>query len=432
MEYQTTGQDLFNAIAQGYNSNSIMQYVIYLHGKINYEILQKAVRLSFTQEPVLGCKFRSKPVPAWEPINEKDASPICRKVSAGDTEKAVNAFLEKELSPEDGAQVSVCLICGGENDILCVKICHAACDGCGSKYYISLLASLYTQIAHNPNDQPEPASPERSTGALYSNLGIYNPKEYFNPKLAEENPTWGFRAESNAEPSRFQYKLQSLNEAEFTSLHKYAKERKTTINSILAAAYYSALLQTLKETEEKTKEIQIMIDLRKYLPESVSQAICNLSSSVNIDLPVDLGNDMGKLIPLITKEMERVKAEKPFIHGAIGVDLAAETGFDVLRQLYHADWEHIQETGNCTPMLSNLGVLSAEPVRFAEAEAYQVDYVSPAFNAPAVMLGACTYCSRLTLCVSYYSPEISGQKVESLLNLTADQLKKLIPERHNS
>lgn len=429
-QYQPTGQDLFNAIAQGYNSNSVMQYIIRFNGKINYEALRDAVQLSFTQEPVLGCRFQKEPVPVWKPVDGNDIPPICCKILTEDTENAIAAFLQKELSPEAGAQVCVCLICGGENDILCIKIGHAACDGCGSKYYIALLSGLYTRIVQDRNYRPAPVAPERSTKPLYSSLGIKNKQKYFDAKLAEENPTWGFSAEPHSEPARFQYALRSLNENEFSSLHRYAKEHHTTINSILAAAYYCALLKTLTvSADEKTKEIQIMIDLRKYLPADVRQTICNLSSAVNINLPVDFNPDMETIIQSVTNEMERVKAEKPFIHGAISVDLAADVGFKEIEKAYHAQWEQIKETGNCTPMLSNLGVLSAEPVFFSDTEALEIDYVSPAFYAPAVMLGACTYRSRLTLCISSYSPEISGQKVRHLLDSTVCNLKSLLCNR---
>ncbi|MBP2631243.1 MAG: hypothetical protein H6Q70_1871 [Firmicutes bacterium] len=428
-QYQTTGQDLFNSIAQGYNSNSVMQYILKLKGKIDFYLLEKAVKLSFYHEPILGCRLiKTSGTPIWESIDNKKTLSFCYKVSAEESQKPINTFLERELSPETGAQVLVCLIRGKANDTLCVKICHAACDGCGSKYYIKLLAELYTRISQDTNYMPKAIMSERSTKYLYKNLGIENKQQYFQPELAELKSSWGFPRESTAESfPKFEYKLRIFEKAEFDALYKSAKEHGTTLNSVILAAYYSGLLKTLNITnDEKTKEIQVMIDLRKYLPSNIQQTICNLSSAINIKLPVEHKNDLEHLIDFITTEMEHIKIEKPFIHGAISVDLVAEDGFDAIQNLYKAEWEQIKATGNFTPMFSNLGVLSEKPIYFAKVAVDEVDFVSPAFYAPAIMLGTCTYRSRLSLCISYYSPEVSGQKVDHLLDSIINNLNYLI------
>ena len=416
-----TGQDLFNSIAQGYNSNSIMQYVIRLKEKIGFELLKKAVEISLLQEPVLGCRLKNASGKlTWEPVDSKDS--CCYQVEEGESKNAIDEILEKELNPQEGVQILVCLICGKSSDTICVKISHAACDGCGSKHYIRILSEIYTQLSLDINFRPKISTQERSTDRLYLALGIKNKQEFFQPELAELNSTWGISADS-AEHSQFQYELMSFTKAEFESLHQYAKQHRTTINSVVLAAYYSSLLKAVQiSNNEAEKEIQVMIDLRKYLPCGIQQDICNLSSEFNINLPVQFKDDMQKLISIVTNEMEKAKNKKAFIHGAVGVDLAAESGYAAIKNSYVSEWEHIKATGNCTPMLSNLGVLSTTPISFADVKVKEVDYVPPAFYAPAVMLGICTYCSRLTLCVSYYTPEISAHRIKEILACTCESL----------
>lgn len=425
-QYQVTGQDLFNSIAEGYNSNSIMQYVIRLKGKINYELLKKAVDLSIIEEPVLGCQFRKNSKGSfWESIESDDV--ICHKIITDELENAIDDFLQKELSPKKGAQVLVYLICGKENDTVCVKIGHTACDGCGSKYYIKLLAKLYTKLVEGRDYELKANVTERSTDYLYLNLGIKDKEQFFQPELAELTSTWGFPRDYEAEVSKFKYKLKSFEKIEFESLYRYAKNHNTTINSIILAAYYCSLLKTIEDSgNQNEKEIQVMIDLRKYLPAHIRQTICNLSAAININLPIEYNNDLEKIIYLVTNEMERVKTQKNFIHSAIAVDLASEKGYEAIRDFYISEWEEIKATGKCTPMLSNLGVLSQDPIYFGEVVANEVDYVSPSFYAPAIMLGVCTYCSRLTLSISYYSPEISEKRVENLLENISGYLNNLV------
>lgn len=418
---RVTGQDLFNSVAQGYNSNSTMQYVLRMNGKIDFKLLKRAVEISMIQEPVLGCRLKNiSGQLSWEPVSHKDA--CCRQVNADNPGDTIHEFLGKELNPRENAQISVCLICGTSTDTICVKISHAACDGCGSKYYLKRLSELYTGLSSDPDFQPVISPQRRSTDLLYSAFGIKNKQEFFQPAFAKLESTWGMPADS-AGRSQFRYELKSFTKEEFDSLHRYARQHHATINSVVLAAYYSSLLESVKPLEEEAeKEIQVMIDLRKYLPLGARQDICNLSSAVNLNLPVRYRDDMNHLVPIITDQMEEAKTKKAFLHGAVGVDLAAESGYTAIKNAYVAEWGQSKATGNCTPMLSNLGVLSANPIFFADVRVNQADYVSPAFYAPAVMLGMSTYCSRLTLCISYYTPEFSVHRIKKLLENTYENL----------
>lgn len=116
--------------------------------------------------------------------------------------------------------------------------------------------------------------------------------------------------------------------------------------------------------------------------------------------------------------------EKAFIHAAIGIDLAAKDGFEKIQKMYKTEWENIRSTGKCTPMFSNLGKLSEIPICFGKTLVGKVEYISPAFLAPAIMLGICTYNFRTSLCISYYSPEVSRSKVDLVLSATIDTIKQ--------
>jgi NRPS condensation-like uncharacterized protein len=75
-------------------------------------------------------------------------------------------------------------------------------------------------------------------------------------------------------------------------------------------------------------------------------------------------------------------------------------------------------------MISNLGILNHESIRFGKAEIKDLCLVSPAFFAPAFMIGIMTYKNILTINASYYSPGIDDKQIKDLLKQIDNQLKE--------
>lgn len=426
-QYKTTGQDWFNYISQGCTSNALIQYVMKVKGKINYPILEKAIRLSFDAEPILGCRFMEQdPCPTWETINNLEIYPLCPLITTDNAQQEIDKFLASELWVDKSPQLKACVIRDEKEDTICLKLNHAACDGAGAKYYLRLLEEIYRKIEANEIYIPPVREGKRTTQEFYKALNITNLKDTFQPGRAELPSTWGFPTDENKDkPQRFTYEICRLEEQDFKALYKYSKNRGITINNIILSAYYLAMLN-LVEIKEGLKEIQFMIDLRKYLPSGITQTICNLSAIVNIELPVIEDNDLEKMVSITAEEMKKVMSEKPYIHSTIGGDLATAEGFYNVRDFINNDWEKIKISGKCTPMISNLGQLTPQLLEFGTALIQDVYVVTPAFYAPAFMLGLSTYNDRLTLCASYYTPGIAREKVKLLLDDMCKMLKELV------
>lgn len=92
-------------------------------------------------------------------------------------------------------------------------------------------------------------------------------------------------------------------------------------------------------------------------------------------------------------------------------------------------WLGIQQaaktSGISTPMLSNLGVISPEPLQFGACKVRDAYIVTPPLCAPAFMLGVSTYQKVLTLAVNYYEPVTRRADVERFLDLVVRELAGL-------
>lgn len=414
-KYSTTPQDWFNYIAQGKASNALIQYIIRFDRTIDYDTLEKAVYNSVLIEPVLGCRFSPEhPFPKW--ISENfEIQDICCLKETGDIEQEISDVLSQELNASEKLPVAVYLIRDQTSDVIVIKMNHAVCDGAGSRYYIELLAGCYTKIMENNTDICQNISTERTTSALYKGLGIDDIEEYFEPEKMDFTSSWGFPSNQKKEHTdTVSYQSKSFESPDFFKIKYYADQNNTTINSLLISAYYFGLIQVLQPDSDWSGEVQITSDLRKYLPETSNQTICNLSAILNIRLPVISGN-FKETVAEATAAVEKANKPENIIHGTIANDLCRQSGFSGCAEMFDSDWKNILKTGKCSPMLSNLGVLLSDDMQFGEAVIDEICFIPPAFLTPAFMLGVSTFKNRLSFCASYYTPDMQPTIVGKLL-----------------
>lgn len=424
--FDTTNQDWFNYVSQSGMSNGLIQFILKTAGKIDYALLKKSVYLSFYAEPVLGCRFMEKnQLPLWKTIDDIDKFEVCKLIITDNVQRAVDNFLAEIIFSPEVPQVKTCLIRGKHADTICIKINHSACDGSGAKYYLNLLTKIYTELKKDEDYIPEQRIYDRSTKRLYEALEIDNKERFFQPEVVNLTSTWSFPAENISDQSDvFVYDNRRLAGGELRNLYYYSRKYNVTINNIILAAYFISLLEFI-DTDDKFKEIQFMVDLRRYLPEVSRDMINNFSAIVNVNLPVNTNKGFLEMLKNTNSAMKDLMSRKPDIHGAIGSDLMMEEGFNIVKNFINEDWNSIKKTGKCTPMISNLGILSSKLLYFGNIAIDDIYLITPAFHSPAFMLGIGTYNDCLTLSASYYKGGISEEKVKLLLDSVITILKSL-------
>lgn len=415
-------QDWFQ-YGSGYTaSNQQIQAVLEIEGHLDIELLNRAIRLSVDAEPVLGCRFIEDPHhPYWNRRDDLDEVVWCTLLESVDPKGTVQEYLEQPIGNDD-PQVQALLVRSEQHDILCMKVNHTSCDGAAVKEYIRLLAGIYTVLTLNPDYYPPlNARGKRGQDGLFLDLGMIDYRSGFDPHVAALEPTWAFpyREGEDFEPK---VQMMQLDAAAWTKVKSLCESTGCTINDAIVAAYVRALYRIIKPSGSEPMEIMVTIDLRKYLHGQKAEALCNLSGAMNVRVALENDEHFQTSLGKVHAVTKSLKSKLPGIHSAVSMEMIAELGFEEMLQMFKGLREAAVSTRKASPILSNFGLVSVDPVCFGSIQASDAYLVSPALFAPAFMLGLSSYKDRATFTVSYYRSTVATEDVKQLLQFIHDEL----------
>lgn len=417
-----TSQDMFNYAARYGISNHTLQAVIHFKDKLDEAKLARAVRLSIDAEPVLGCFFVEREnSPFWQRLFDPEKISWCRLEETKDREDSVMKFLLEPLNMDLDPQILALLLRYCQEDTLCIKLNHACCDGRSAREYLKLLAGLYTKLCRDPSFEPEPnVQGKRDQSAVLEAQGITELKSSLIPE--ETEPTWAFPWQRSAEQESMQFSVTRIPSGNFRNIAAYARAHGATINDIILTAYFRALFDMIEPKLYAPMEIQFTVDLRRYLPEEENISISNLSGIESLRLPGIKCESFTSTLERVVLAMKRIKIHFPGMQSALACELMRGMNSQEVLETVKKEWQTSLVSGKSSPMLTNLGVISPTPLFFGEVEAEDAYVVTPAFHAPAFMLGASTYNEVLTLTAGYYESATKKEDVDHFLDLVVGGL----------
>lgn len=429
--FPANGHDIYNYAARYSMSNFQIQAVMKLDGRLDFDKLKRAVRLSIDAEPVFKCRFIEDDSPYWKPLENIGMVNFCLLEETGDIDQAVENFIRSSIDMDNDPMVRVKLIRSEKCDVLGFKVNHACCDGAGALEYIQLLANIYSIIdKENGVFIPEPRiGGRKDQDRLFAELGITNPDSLFIPGSDISIPMWSFPWEQSGSNTvrilvlRFPYGY-------VDTMSKYAKSRRVTVNDLILTAYYRAMLDMGLPIYGLPLEIPITIDLRRYLPDHKTQAIRNFSGSVSTRLAMSLNEPFTETLHRVANMMKEVKKGYPGLQSAIGLERIEKINFRDTLAYYQVSPESKRTSSycplycgdKCVPTLSNLGYISKSLIKFGDNTVIDAYIVPPVVRAPGILLMSCSYNSVLTLAFGYYKHTASRENMEKLLNKIKDEL----------
>ncbi|AKB37930.1 hypothetical protein MSSAC_3340 [Methanosarcina siciliae C2J] len=219
-----------------------------------------------------------------------------------------------------------------------------------------------------------------------------------------------------------QFSVTRIPSGNFRNISAYARAHGATINDIILTAYFRALFDMIEPELYAPMEIQFTVDLRRYLPEEENISISNLSGIESLRLPRIKCEPFTSTLERVVLAMKKIKINFPGIQSALACELMSGMNFREVLKTVQEEWQTSLVSGKSTPMLTNLGVISPPPLFFGETAAEDVYMVTPAFHAPAFMLGASTYNEVLTLTAGYYEPATKKEDVDHFLDMVVGGL----------
>lgn len=420
--YPSTPFDWFNYVAQDYNSNALIQFVLKLNQPVNFETLKRAVECCIVKEPLLGCIFSStEDSPKW--VGSKpDISGICKFTDSEDMTSGIDSFLSEKIDAGRETPIKVALMTTKGENALVIKVHHALCDAGGALQFVRLLADMYTEIENDSSFVPKAGIPKRGWNDFYDYFGVTDMAARFNPSiLSNMQSTWGTPCGDAETKQTFAYQLLRFNKNDFMRIKQYAKTLDCSLNAVITAAYYQALIKILRPSES-SKELQFSANLRSYAKAGKSNTICNQSNMYNVQL--SSYEDFTGLVQSVKTAIDDVLNPEKILQSVLACNMMS-TSFSALNSFYAEDWENVKKSGLCTPMISNLGRLDNQPVTFGRQQPADMYVVSPAFVGPSFMLGVSTYNNVLTFCSAYQKPSTNDEFVSELLSEIERIIKQL-------
>ncbi len=425
------GHEIYNYVARYGVSNLQIQAVMKLDGRLDFDKLKRAVRLSVEAEPVLKCRFMEAVHPYWEPLENIGVVNFCSLQETDDIETAVQDFIESTVNMDKDPMLQVKLLRPEQNDVLIIRINHSCCDGAGVKEYIQLLADIYNTIDKEDGTYiPVPRfGGRKDQDRLFEELGITNLDSLFIPGSDILQPTWPFPWEpcgSNTacisvckSPAGFLDKLK-----------EFAKNKDASINDLILTACYRTMLDKEKPVYGIPMEIPITVDLRRYLPDHKANAIRNFSGSVNTKLDMILEEPFAETVERVTNMMKEIKANYPGLQSALGLERVEKISFQEILSYYQAVMETKKTQSfcplycgdKCVPTLSNLGYMSNSLIKFGEATVIDTYMLPPVVRAPGLLLMVSSYNSDLTFTAGFFKGTVSREFVENFLNKINNEL----------
>lgn len=405
----TTGQDWANHLSHEVSGSGTICFAVALSKKPDIRILHEAAADVITLQPVLGCIFDlSQDPPVWAFACDAD---WFTQAEVNDLEKGQNAFLQDAMA--HGRQMEIRLLSCKEQHVLCVKFDHAATDGGGAKACLALLSDCYNRRCEGEK-APVPSSPDRSDAQVFARCGIAD----FRMALKREAPPAGPMLTVPFHGTDGQTVLHR-----FVSLPLHAIRREgITVNDRLLAAY--ALTLHEKSGNGSPAVIHMTVDLRRYLEEKAVPAACNLSGMESVTAALCPGQTFANTLLDIQAQTARLKSNRPGLGSAAMMAYLRTMPYLKVREMLLDAARKTRQSGIAAPILSNLGFISSEPMRFGDALVTSIVPLLPALHAPAFMLGAFSFGDTLTLSAGFYGEERDAENVEKLLQAIRDRLLK--------
>ncbi|WP_267379719.1 condensation domain-containing protein [Bacillus sp. GM_Baccil_2] len=433
-KYSVTPQDRMNYLLGLYSADQQINAVLYFPVGISKKILEQSIRITLQLQPVLNSRFVENDIPYWEEHSSGTNAPICLFAEGNDQELEMMAidFIKESGDRIQGPMVQAKLLRGNTTDMLVVKLSHLCSDGAGVKEYINLLGAIYTQLSLGQSKDQiikefgEGNESFRDQSPVFKYAGISDVKSAYRPNQEQQASLWSFPSlpNKNTYPKM---SVRRLSHEQTLRLIQWTKAQQATLNDTIMTAYFQALSRFTVYAEPRTTEkmIGLTIDLRRYLPNYTTGAICNLSGMEMPVIKMEDDETFNQTLVRVKQSMDKIKSQNPGLSSAAGMELLAEMKLSTVKEMYNQQYEQAVQMGMALPLLTNLGVIADKPIEFGEIQAEDGYMTSPIMYAPFFSMGASSYNGRLTFTIGYHAPDTSKEKVEEFLECVVNQLSSL-------
>lgn len=414
--------DIRNYLARNCMANYYVQAIMRLDGRLDFDKLTRAVRLSVDVEPVLGCRLVEDNTKYWKRLDNIDEIDFCSLEETDNSEEAIKRFLQSPLDIDDGLMVKVKIIRSEQYDILGVKVNHLCCDGTDTKEYIQLLSRIYSCIDQGDAFIPEPKiSGIKNQERLFEELCRAHPGLSEDSMLDTKMAKWRFPWIQRGGDS-IRFSVFRLPQGSLESIYQYGKLRDATVNDLILTAFYRAMFKTSKPEYGVPMDISSSVDLRRFLPDKETQAIRNLSGGFITRIARIRKESFEDTLSRVVNTTKKIKDNR--VNNKMDEENVENTFFTYFQEYFESMSQTSEISSKrtmyigdeCFPGLSNFGYISKTLISFGKNVVTDAYIIPSVIRAPGFLLLSSSYNGILTMSIGYCKASTSQRDMKGLLN----------------
>ncbi len=209
-----------------------------------------------------------------------------------------------------------------------------------------------------------------------------------------------------------------------SAARRFGKAQGATLNDVVVAACYRALFSLSPPRPGEPLHVQVPVDLRRYLP-AERRTIGNLSGMIRAEVVFRPDQGFEDVLQQVHASLDRAKSDGPGLDSAITAALAGLMGFERTKAILAPMLARGRQTGRSPPLVTNLGILDEEQLRFDGVELADALLVGPVLHPPGFALAFSTFRGALTLTVGTSGGREQVALVERCLDAIVRELGAL-------
>lgn len=403
--------------------------VLSFAGRLDEARLARAARLLLDAEPILGCRFEPHPVrPVWRRRDDLDSRGWCVVHTVEDPEERIRDLLIPKAKHLDQNFLAH-LIRHPGGDTLLVWMSHLIADGFAAGECASLLATLYTRLAGEPDYRPEVNPAPRDGQQWMADLTFRDTLRILRRDIVDalqagrrvhgfERDYEAFRA---APPVAAEFVKCRIAAPLVTAIDHAAAARACTRNELLCAAFLRAFADFAWQGAAAKARVGLTVDLRSYAPARRRHATCSMVGITYVSIGPDLGAGFDDTLAQVRAVLRRQKKGLMGAANPLFVRYLARMPFRKKRVMVEKILRKVMRRP-MPPTFSNGGRLRAAKLRFDGAAPFDAGFVVYPCPLPLFLVGALEYQGAVTLTSCFQPSELSRDRVQALLERMVREL----------
>ena len=411
--------------------------------RVDETLLAKALRLLVDIEPPLGYRFAPEsPGLVWERVGIPSEDAILPVQTTTDAETDLHTFLASTFDECAGPQVRGLLLRAPDHDTLALQVSHVAVDGRGAVETLYRLCELHRTLAEDPEWDPPFNSASIRDFVAAGVQGSFRDKIASISTLATSLATgdWGAAPDSGVRGTDA-YALAFI-EPELLDVVRHAgRVGGATVNDLLLTAFYLSLRETLDPAVGAKTSISVGADLRRLLSIDRGWGLSNFAAFVGLRLVASERESFDATLVQVRDTMQPLK-DDALRRLALSRVMADKMGNGWMRGPWRRSMVRMSgvmlkamsgEDGSVGPVLTNIGEIDAERVRFGGgSEVSEARWFVQMGHGASLPLGISTFRGRAQLCASVDPTAWDPAVTQAILSGTVEALREWASEQELS